>query len=82
MLAERNRADGTLALLRTGVSVLAVGILCVAAIYSGMGGIGPHGPTGNFAWLLLMIALMCLPFGLFLTVLGGAEWLRNRSESS
>jgi len=31
--------------------------------------------------LALIIGAMCLPFGLMLTVLGAAKWLRNRSAS-
>jgi hypothetical protein len=27
---------------------------------------------------LLLLAMMCLPFGTMLTLLGAAKWLRNR----
>ncbi len=42
------------------------------------GGIGQHGPHTNSGWLSLLLAMMCLPFGTMLTVLGAAKWLRNR----
>jgi hypothetical protein len=42
------------------------------------GGIGEHGPHTNSGWLMLLLALMCLPFGTMLTLLGTAKWLRNR----
>ena len=31
--------------------------------------------------LALIVALMCLPFGLLLLTLGVAKWLRNRREA-
>jgi hypothetical protein len=76
-LADRNRADGTRALLRTGGSVLAVGILCLATIYILLGGIGRNGPHSNIGWFFLIVTLMSLPFGLMLFALGAAKWLRN-----
>ena len=42
------------------------------------GGIGVHGPHTNSGWLALLLAMMCLPFGSMLTLLGAAKWLRNR----
>jgi hypothetical protein len=40
---------------------------------------GSHqGPHTNSGWLLLILAMTCLPFGTMLTLLGGAKWLRNR----
>lgn len=70
--------DGTRALLRAGISILAAG--CVAAILTVtvFGPIGIHGPHSNGGWLALMAAMMCLPFGLMLFALGFAKWLRNR----
>jgi hypothetical protein len=76
-LAERNRADGTTTLLRTGAGVMSVGIVCLATIYGVLGGIGRNGPHGNTGWFLLIITLMSLPFGLMLLVLGVAKWFRN-----
>jgi hypothetical protein len=76
-LAERNRADGTRALLRTGGSVLIVGILSLATIYVLLGGIGRNGPHNNIGWFFLIVTLMSLPFGLMLFALGVAKWLRN-----
>ncbi len=37
-----------------------------------------HGPHTNSGWLALLLAMMCLPFGSMLTLLGAAKWLRNR----
>jgi len=76
-LADRNRADGTATLLRTGASIVAVGALSLATIYILLGGIGRNGPHNNTGWFFLIVTLMSLPFGLMLLLLGIAKWLRN-----
>jgi drug/metabolite transporter (DMT)-like permease len=70
--------DGTAQLLRAGLWILLVG--CLAALFTTTlgGGIERHGPHTNSGWLALILAMMCLPFGAMLTVLGAAKWLRNR----
>lgn len=70
--------DGTRQLLLTGFWTLVVGIAAAAAIRLFFGGIGIHGPHTNGGWLSLILAMMCLPFGTMLLVLGGAKYLRNR----
>lgn len=70
--------DGTRALLRTGAGTLIAGILAAILTITVFGGIGIHGPHTNGGWLSLMVAMMCLPFGLMLFGLGFAKWLRNR----
>ena len=76
-LADRNRADGTRALLRTGTGIVAVGALSLATIYILLGGIGRNGPHNNTGWFFLIVTLMSLPFGLMLLLLGVAKWFRN-----
>jgi hypothetical protein len=44
-----------------------------------LGGVGVEGAHSNPGWLALIVAGMCLPFGLMLTALGAAKWLRKRS---
>jgi hypothetical protein len=68
----------TLSLLKAGASILLVGILSVASIYLFFGGISHQGPHTNAGWLALIVALMCLPFGLMLFTLGAAKWLGNK----
>jgi drug/metabolite transporter (DMT)-like permease len=70
--------DGTAQLLRAGIWILAVGGLAALLTATVFGGIGRHGPHTNSGWLSLLLAMMCLPFGSMLTLLGGAKWLRNR----
>jgi hypothetical protein len=70
--------DGTRALLRAGTGILIAGVLAGILAATVFGGIGIQGPHTNGGWLSLMVAMMCLPFGLMLFALGGAKWLRNR----
>lgn len=70
--------DGTRALLRAGSGILVAGVLAGILAATVFGGIGIQGPHTNGGWLSLMVAMMCLPFGLMLFALGAAKWLRNR----
>ena len=70
--------DGTVQLLRAGIWILVVGGLAAFLTATVFGGIGRHGPHTNSGWLSLLLAMMCLPFGSMLTLLGAAKWLRNR----
>jgi hypothetical protein len=70
--------DGTRQLLHAGIWILLVGGLAALLTATVSGGIGQHGPHTNSGWLLLLLAMMCLPFGTMLTLLGAAKWLRNR----
>ncbi len=74
-------ADGTRQLLTSGFWILIVGLLAALATRTIFGGIGVHGPHTNAGWLSLLVAMMCLPFGLMLFLLGAAKWLRNRRLS-
>jgi hypothetical protein len=73
-----NPDDGTAQLLRAGIWILLVGMLAAVLTITVFGGIGEHGPHTNSGWLMLLLAMMCLPFGTMLTLLGTAKWLRNR----
>jgi uncharacterized membrane protein YidH (DUF202 family) len=78
---DRNREDGTTVLLRTGFSVIAVGMAAAALVVFVLGGIGPQGPHSNPGWLCVIIFLMSTPFGVLLAALGVAKWFRNRALS-
>lgn len=73
--------DGTAQLLRAGLWILLVGLIAAFSTATVFGGIGEHGPHTNSGWLTLLLAMMCLPFGTMLTLLGAAKWLRNRRLS-
>jgi hypothetical protein len=70
--------DGTRQLLHGAFWTLLTGILAALATRFLFGGVGVHGPHTNAGWIALIVAMMCLPFGLMLLVLGGAKYLRNR----
>jgi hypothetical protein len=70
--------DGTRQLLKAGIWILVVGGVAALLAATVFGGIGIHGPHTSSGWLLLMLAMMCVPFGAMLTLLGAAKWLRNR----
>jgi hypothetical protein len=72
------QGDGTRQLLQSGAGTLAAGIFAAALTQFVFGGIGPQGPHTNSGWLALIIAMMCLPFGFLLSLLGVAKWFRNR----
>ncbi len=76
--AQSTPDDGTAQLLRAGLWILLVGGLAALLTATVFGGIGQHGPHTNSGWLSLLLAMMCLPFGSMLTLLGAAKWLRNR----
>lgn len=72
--------DGTRQLLFSGFWILVVGLGTALATRFLFGGIGEHGPHTNAGWLSLIVAMMCLPFGTMLLLLGGAKYLRIRRQ--
>ena len=70
--------DGTHALLKAGFWIVLGSLLSLLLTETVFGGIGIYGAHSNLGWLSLMFAMMGLPFGLMLLVLGVAKWLRNR----
>ncbi len=75
------RADGTRQLLQWGGSMVATGLLCVLLLVTLLGGYSRLGASTNSGWFVLIVALMCLPFGALLLALGIAKWLRNRRQA-
>ena len=53
--------------------------LAVALLLTVFGGVSRTGAHSNGGWLALIVALMCIPFGGLLLMLGIAKWLRNRA---
>lgn len=70
--------DGTRQLLRWGGSIVGTGVLAAVLLMTVLGGYTPTGATTNTGWFALIVALMCIPFGLMLLTLGVAKWLRNQ----
>ena len=71
--------DGTPQLLRWGGSIVGTGVLAVVLLQAFLGGISRTGASTNGGWFAFIVALMCIPFGGLLLLLGVAKWLRNRS---
>jgi hypothetical protein len=70
--------DGTTQLLRGGASIVGTGLVALVLVLTVFGGVTRTGAHSNGGWLALVVALMCLPFGALLLLLGVAKWLRNR----
>ena len=70
--------DGTRQLLQWGASILGAGLLAAVLLETLLGGFSPTGAHTNTGWFALIVALMCIPFGGFLTALGLAKALRNQ----
>jgi len=73
--------DGTRQLLQWGVSMVGTGVLAIVLLLTVLGGYSRLGASTNTGWFALIVALMCIPFGLMLLALGLAKWFKNRRES-
>ncbi len=76
-----SKNDGTHQLLQWGGSMVGTGLLCVLLLVTVLGGYSRLGASTNAGWFALIVALMCIPFGLMLLALGLAKWLKNRRQS-
>jgi hypothetical protein len=61
--------------------MVGTGILAAILLLTVLGGYSRLGASTNAGWFALIVALMCIPFGLMLLALGLAKWLRNRRDS-
>jgi hypothetical protein len=77
----RSPDDGTRQLLQWGGSMVGAGILAGVLLLTVLGGYSRLGASTNSGWFALIVALMCIPFGLMLLALGLAKWLKNRRDS-
>ena len=77
----RSPDDGTRRLLQWGGSMVGAGILAGVLLLTVLGGYSRLGASTNSGWFALIVALMCIPFGLMLLALGLAKWLKNRRDS-
>ncbi len=67
-------------LLTTGSVIFTSGILFVVLLYVAFGGASHQGPHSNGGWLMLILALGCLPTGLLTLVLGIAKVIGEKSR--
>ena len=68
-------------LLITGSAIFAVGALGALLALTVFGGIGRQGPHTNSGWLMLMLAMGCLPTGLLTLLLGLSKLLGDRHRT-
>jgi single-strand DNA-binding protein len=61
--------------------MVGAGVLAAVLLETVLGGLSRTGASTNTGWFALIVALMCLPFGGLVFVLGIAKWLRNRSRA-
>jgi len=74
--------DGTRQLLTWGASMVGAGMLSAVLLETVLGGFTPTGAQTNGGWFALIVALMALPFGGLLLMLGVAKAMRNRGRSA
>ncbi len=68
-------------ILKTGSLIFATGLLSALLAFTVFGGIGRQGPHTNGGWLMLMLAMGCLPTGLLTLVLGLAKLSGDRHRA-
>jgi hypothetical protein len=59
--------------------MVGAGTLATVLLETVLGGFSRTGASTNTGWFALIMALMCIPFGGLLLLLGIAKWLRKRS---
>jgi hypothetical protein len=60
--------------------MVGAGLLAVLLLLTVLGGYTRLGATTSSGWFALIVALMCLPFGMMLLALGVAKWLKNKRQ--
>ena len=65
-------------LLKTGSAIFFTGALAVVLAFTVFGGMGRQGPHTNMGWLMLMLAMGCLPTGTLTLLLGLAKLSGDR----
>ncbi len=66
--------------LTTGTIILGTGFLCLILLFGLFGGATHQGPHTNGGWLMLVLALGCLPMGLLISALGLAKFIGERTR--
>lgn len=67
-------------LLMNGSSIAGVGALSALLALTVFGGIGPQGPHSNGGWLMLMLAMGCLPLGVLTLLLALSKLASDRRK--
>ncbi len=72
--------EDTRKLLKVGSWIFGSGLLCLLLLFGYFGGTGRQGPHTNGGWLVLIIALGCLPTGILTLSLGLAKLIGDKSR--
>jgi hypothetical protein len=68
-------------ILKTGSLIFSTGLVATLLAFTVFGGIGHQGPHSNGGWLMLMLAMGCLPTGLLTLLLGLAKLSGDRQRT-
>lgn len=74
--------DDTRKLLITGTGIFGTGLLAALLMYTVFGGVSRQGPHTNMGWLMLMLAMGCLPTGAMTLGLGLLKFFGDRRRAS
>ena len=67
-------------LLIVGSWIFGFGVLCIVLLFAALGGTGHQGPHTNGGWLVLILALGCLPTGILTLGLAIAKVIGDKSR--
>jgi hypothetical protein len=65
-------------LIRTGLAIFLTGAICAALMFTVFGGVSKQGPHTNMGWLMLMVAMGCLPTGTLTLLLAFSKLIGER----
>ncbi len=80
MTSDTLMRPDTRKLLTTGSAIFLTGAIAALLTETVFGGIGPQGPHTNPGWLMLMLAMGCLPTGLLTLLLAFAKLAGDRNR--
>jgi hypothetical protein len=67
-------------LLRTGLAIFFTGATAAALMLTVFGGVTKQGPHTNMGWLMLMLAMGCLPTGALTLLLAFTKLIGERKR--
>jgi hypothetical protein len=67
-------------LLTTGGFIFGTGCVAALLMFAAFGGVTRNGPHTNMGWLMLMLAMGCLPTGTLTLALGLAKAIGDHSR--
>lgn len=68
----------TRTLIRTGLTIFLTGAVAALLMLTVFGGVSKQGPHTNMGWLMLMLAMGCLPTGTLTLMLAASKIIGER----